>query len=192
MSVIATGVLSGVRANKKQKVNKCSFCGLNDDHYFMWCPKRDEHKTNLSGGPFQEHDNNPLGGRNMLITTIESTMTMSEMYSEPPVGIYSELTGAWYRSSFIIKEARAPTGGGLGGGVWSMSQIVFRVDFIAKDGTVDANMRDRWVTGLVMKDMITPRGRSQKPLPKFAYDHASMTGPSIRQTMSLSQMSLPL
>ena len=114
------------------------------------------------------------------------------MYSELPVGIYGSLQVGRYRSSFIIKEARAPTGGGLGGGVWSMSQIVFKVDFVGTDGTVDAQMRDKWVTGSVMKDMITPRGQIQKPLPKFAYDHTVMTGPSIRQTMSLSQASYPV
>jgi hypothetical protein len=192
MGNISAVVLSGVRANKKRGLNKCSFCGLNAGHKFTWCPKRLTHKTNASGVPFLEHDMNAAEDRTVLTSTIESTMTMSGTYNDPPVGTFSELTAAWHKASFIIKEARPPAGGGLGGGVWSMSQIVFRVDFIAKDGTVDAIMQNKWVTGSVMMAMITPRGLSKKPLPKFAYDHTSMTGPSIRQTMSLSQQIMSL
>jgi len=149
-----------------------------------------EHKTNAEGLPFLEHDMNVAADRTVLISTIESTMTMSGTYTAPPVGIFSELTAKWHKASFIIKEARPPAGGGPGGVVWSMTQIVFRVDFIAKDGTVDAIMQNKWVTGSVMMAMISRKGLSKKPLPKFAYDHTSMTGPSIRQSMSLSQQTM--
>ena len=154
---------------------------------------RSQHKSNKAGALFQEHDMNAERGQTQLITCIESTMTMSELYSTPPIGMYRRLDNAWYKCSLIVKEANTPIGGGLPGlGSWSMNQLVFRVDFIGGDGAVDPQMSDKWVTGSTMKDMITPRGRGQKPKPKFAYDHTSLTGPSIRNSASQFRMTLNL
>ena len=126
----------------------------------------------------------------LLITAIEATMTVSALYNVPPVGVYSTLAARWFNCSFILKETQAPEGGGMAGvGAWSVSQLVFKVDFIGPDGVADAQMKGKWVTGSVMKDMITPRGCSAKPKPKFAYDHTVLSGPSFWHSGVLSQMS---
>ena len=83
--------------HKRQEGNNCSFCGLISGHYYTWCPKREEHKTNKSGPPFQEHDMNPPGVCDIFIAYIESTMIMSEMFNRPPAGMYGLLNNKWYR-----------------------------------------------------------------------------------------------
>ena len=118
-------------------------------------------------------------------------MIVAALYIVPPVGVYSTLAARWFSCSFILKETQAPEGGGrAGGGAWSVSQLVFKVDFIGPDGVADAQMKGKWVTGSVMKDMNAPRGRSVKPKKtKFACDHTALSGPSLRHSGVLSQMS---
>ena len=187
MTVVATTA----RTNKKAKGSKCSFCGLTTGHVVTSCPLRNEHRFNKAGAPFHEHDMNAADDRTQLIIAIEGTMTVSQLYSHPPIGIYGRLGVTSYKCSFIIKEARAPIGGGLSQvGTWSMTQMVFRVNFVGPNGEIDPIMRDKWVTGSVMKDLITPRGHGQRPKPKFAYDHTTSTGPSIRN--SARQFEMPL
>ena len=184
MNALSAHIISGVKANKRTKGKCCSFCGLNTGHFFTCCPKRDKHKTNANGHPFQEYDMNSPASRTMLITIIESSMTIADNSAELPRGVYSSLDAGWYKCSFIIKEARAPVGGG-----WSLTQIVFRLNFIGSDGNEDPQRQDKWVTGPVMKDMITPKGHGNKPKPKFAYDHTVLTGPCVRHTMAFSHLS---
>ena len=106
---------------------------------------------------------NTVDGRTLLITAIEATMTVSALYNVPPVGVYSTRAARSFSCSFILKETQSPEGVGMaGGGAWSVSQLVFKVDCIGLDGVVDAQMKGKWLTGSVMKDMITPRGRSAK------------------------------
>ena len=185
MDILSTHIVSGVKTNKRTKGKHFSFCGLNTGHFFTWCPKRDKHNTDANGPPFQEYDMNSPASRTMLITIIESSMTIADNSANLPRGVYSSLDVVWYKCSFIIKEAHAPLEGG-----WSLTQIVFRVNYIGIDKE-DAHKRDKWVTGTIMKDMITPQGHGHKPKPNFGFDRTVLTAQSVRNILSLSQLPQP-
>ena len=69
----------------------------------------------------------------MLITIIESSMTTADNSAKLPRGVYYLLDVEWYKCLFIIREACAPLRGD-----WSLTQIVFRVNFIDSDENEDA------------------------------------------------------
>ena len=105
MHVVFAGVISAPRTKKRTKGSKCSFCSLNTSHLVTWCPKKDNHKVNTSDAPFQEHNMNIEGGQTPRITAMETTLTMSKLYSKLPTEIYGSLEFSRYKLSFILKEA---------------------------------------------------------------------------------------
>jgi hypothetical protein len=82
---------------------------------------------------------------------------------------------------------------GINKWLWPYMVIVVcnELNFLGSDANEDAQRRDKWVTGSVTNDMITPRGRGQKTKPKFADDHTVLTGPSVQHNMPLSQLPQP-
>jgi hypothetical protein len=177
---LAAGVVAGVKRNKTQRQRKCTLCGLSG-HIVRTCPKRADHRKNNGGVPFPEYDMNNPEDRDKLIEVIEKNMTLSRLYDVKPVGVFGQLGVSEYKRSFIIKEAIAPSDGDhLGTTHVSMRSLSYRVQLIGPDGEVDVKMKSAWVTGAVMYDMIGAAGKGLKPKPKFAYDHSSASGPSVR------------
>ena len=77
----------------------------------------------------------------------------------------------------------------VGMGRLSIKQIVFNVDLMGVGGEVDKKIQEAWVTGAMLGKIICATGRGQKPKQKFAYDHTSVCGSSIRFVGAVSKMS---
>ena len=168
---------------------------LTSGQYVTHCPKRDDHKKNENGASFLEYNMNSAESRTQLVNEIEQNMVVTRQYDKNPVGLHGQLRGSQYKSSFIIKEAITPADcllGSLGIGRLSMRRMLFKIDFIGACGVVDKKMEGTWITGNVLGEIIGAAGRSQKPKPKFVYDHTSASGSSVRFAGVLSQMSQEL
>ena len=161
-------------------------------HYVNHCPKRDDHKKNEHGASFLEYNTNSAESRTQLVNEIEQNMVVPRQYETCPVGLYGQLCGSQYKSSFVIKESITPADsllGSLGLGRLSMRQMLFKIDFIGAGGVIDKKMEGTWITGNVLGKMIGATGRGLNPTAKFVYDHTSAYGSSVRFAGALSQMS---
>ena len=96
-------------------------------------------------------------------------MVVTRQYEKSPMGLYGELHGSQYISSFIIKEATTPVDslvGALGLGSLPMRQMVFTINLIGAGGEVDKKMEETWITGIVLGKSIGATGRGLKSKPK--------------------------